>query len=95
MLFKNFNEDGELVEREIDQDSVQFEDLKRESMIDLLYGLQELMCQSEDLTDKLPKLGQAIQLLDQYNPRSPKVNELDEFLKDTFGENAYLFTSQG
>jgi hypothetical protein len=100
MLFKNFNEDGELTEKEIDQDTVNFEDLKRESMIDLLYGLRELLvypCEDscDALTEKLSKVGKAIELLNQYQPRLPEVNYLDEFLKDTLGEDAYLFTSDG
>lgn len=97
MLFENFNEDGELVKREIDQNTVQFEDLERESLIDLLYGLRELLVFDEDNSDddeEADCIYEAQRLLKQYQSRS-EVNCLDEFLKDTLGKDAYLFTSDG
>jgi hypothetical protein len=94
MLFKNFDEEGNLVETEINQETVEFKHLKVDSMINLLFGLRELLVTPcEDIGEKLTKVSQAIELLEQYEPRPPQINYLDEFLKDILGEDAYLFTS--
>jgi hypothetical protein len=73
-----------------------FEDLSKEALIDLLFNLQELLI-TEDFADKDETdegVHAAIQLLQQYEPRL-EVNYLDEFLKDSLGEDAKFFTSDG
>lgn len=97
MIFRNFDENGNQTSREIDQEIVRFEDLKRESLIDLLYGLCDLLVfeEDDDDDDESDSIYEAQELLKQYEPRLPKVNALDEFLKDSLGKDAYLFTSDG
>lgn len=96
MIFRNFDENGNQTSREIDQETVRFEDLKRESLINLLYGLRELLDENEDDDDDASdSIYEAQELLKQYEPRPLEVNALDEFLKDSLGKDAYLFTSDG
>lgn len=91
MIFRNFDENGNQTSREIDQETVRFEDLKRESLIALLYGLRDLLVfeddeDDEDDDDESDSIYEAQELLKQYEPRLPEVNYLNEFLKDVLGE---------
>jgi hypothetical protein len=75
-----------------------FEDLSKESLIDILYALRESLILDDPEADEdeiSDGVWDAKQLLGHFNPRPPEVNYLDEFLKDSLGEDAHLFTSDG
>lgn len=72
MLFRNFDANGNQVYKELDQNTIKFEDLERESLINLLYGLRELLVFEDDEDDDDEAsdcIYEAQEVLKQYQPR--------------------------